>query len=146
MLAIFSTTIFLFYFLNVFSYDFSKSINTFQKAFSQLQIERNQFLENNTTSLTSGEEKSIWLKTIKHPEHNLHIYKNDSLVYWSTNQLPILRFSDIHFPSEGIIHLQNGWYYAKIAKEKEYVLCASFLIKKDYSYENKELKNDFLKA
>ena len=146
LIAILSLAVFLFYYLNVFSYDFSKSINKFQKAFSQLEVERDIFLKENVSSLQKEEEKSIWRKTIKHPEQNLHIYKNDSLVYWSTNQLPILRFSDIHFPSEGIIHLQNGWYYAKISKEKDYTLCASFLIKKDYSYKNKELKNEFVES
>ncbi|MCT4561761.1 MAG: ATP-binding protein [Crocinitomicaceae bacterium] len=74
---------------------------------------------------------------------NLHIYRNDSLKFWSSNELPILRFAEIHFPADGIVHLQNGWYYAKTIREGRVVFCASFLIKKDYSYQNKELSNEF---
>jgi two-component system, NtrC family, nitrogen regulation sensor histidine kinase NtrY len=142
-LALASTLLFIVYYFQVFSTKYTNQINDFQKEFSQLEIERDVFLENNTSSLNDTTNKSIWLKTIKKKNQNLHVYKSDSLVYWSTNQMPILRFSDIHFPSEGIIHLQNGWYYGKIERSGDYILCASFLVKKDYSYENNELKNEF---
>lgn len=74
---------------------------------------------------------------------NFHVYRNDSLIYWNTNQLPIIRFAEIHFPSNGILHLQNGWYCAKTIEVGDYMVCGSFLIKQDYSYENRELINDF---
>ena len=141
--AFVATILFIAYYFQVFSIKYKKDINHFQTEFTQLEIERDDFLALNKLKLSSSSAKSIWLKTIKKKEISLHVFKNDSLLYWSTNQMPILRFSDIHFPSEGIIHLQNGWYYSKIEKLKDYVLCASFLIKKDYSYENNELKNEF---
>lgn len=130
----------------MFSDNYKKKIEDFQKEFNTLEFERNQLLEENVTIYQTLQAENNWLKTIKKKGINLHVYRNDSLVYWSTNQLPILRFSDIHFPSEGIIHLQNGWYYAKIKKVKGYLLCSSFLIKKDYSYENKDLKNEFIES
>lgn len=73
----------------------------------------------------------------------IHMYRNDSLVYWNSNQLPILRFADIHFPATGITHLQNGWYYAKTIDIGDMQVCASFLIKMDFPYENKDLRNEF---
>jgi len=63
---------------------------------------------------------------------------------WNTNELPIIRFADIHFPSEGLLHLQNGWYFAKTREVGDYIVCGSFLIKQDYSYVNNELVNDFV--
>ena len=56
----------------------------------------------------------------------------------------LFAFANIHFRlSEGILHLQNGWYYSKIREVGEYQICASFLIKQEYAYSNDELINDF---
>ncbi len=85
-----------------------------------------------------------WRKLKKDNPINVHVYSNDSLVLWNTNELPIIRFADIHFPSDGLLHLQNGWYYAKTRIVDDYVVCSSFLIKQDYSYVNNELVNDFV--
>lgn len=73
----------------------------------------------------------------------VHVFQNDSLVYWNTNQLPILRFADIHFPYTGMVHLQNGWYYSKVIELQDFKVSASFLVKQDYPYENKDLVNTF---
>ncbi len=95
-------------------------------------------------------EKEIYLhglkklkRTDKKTDFYLHLYRNESLIYWNTNQLPILRFADIHYPSEGIVHLQNGWYYAKIKEVDGISICASFLIKHDFPYNNNNLQNTF---
>jgi signal transduction histidine kinase len=72
-----------------------------------------------------------------------HYYRNDSLLYWNSNDLPVGRFSDLHYPANGVIHLQNGWYYALSEKVGKETHCVSFLIKHDYPYENSELKNVF---
>ena len=62
-----------------------------------------------------------WRKLKKDNPINVHVYSNDSLVLWNTNELPIIRFADIHFPSDGLLHLQNGWYYAKTRIVDDYV-------------------------
>ena len=41
----------------------------------------------------------------------VHIYKQDRLIKWNTNKVPISNFSSIQFPSRGLIQLQNGWYF-----------------------------------
>jgi len=87
--------------------------------------------------------EDVWRKLKGNTPINFHVYRNDSLIFWNTNQLPILRIANIHFPSNGILHLQNGWYCAKTIEVGEYVVCGSFLIKHDYSYENQELVNTF---
>lgn len=76
----------------------------------------------------------------------LHAYQKDSLIAWNTNIVPILQFTDIHFPSNGLIHLQNGWYYTQSERYRNTTVCVSFLIKKDYAYENKDLHNHFAEA
>ena len=86
---------------------------------------------------------SSWKKQDAESEFSIHIYKNDSLLYWNTNQIPINRFADIHFPNEGINHLQNGWYLTKVDTAYGYTVAASMLIKSEYAYQNEHLVNGF---
>jgi signal transduction histidine kinase len=69
-------------------------------------------------------------------ECQLHIYKQDRLVKWNTNKVPVSNFSTIQFPSRGLIQLQNGWYYGDVYKEGGYLCCASFCVLQEYSYSN----------
>lgn len=142
-IAIFSTLLFIGYFFEIFSHNFAPSIKSFHSKFSTLETRLDTFIEEQEKILKKTSVEEFWVKPNTWDELNLHIYRNDSLIFWNTNQLPILRFADIHFPSNGVLHLQNGWYYAKMVKVNNQILCASFLIKHDYSYENKELINEF---
>ena len=72
----------------------------------------------------------------KNEECQLHIYKQDRLIKWNTNKVPVSNFSTIQFPSRGLIQLQNGWYYGDVYKEGDYLCCASFCIVQEYSYSN----------
>jgi hypothetical protein len=50
-------------------------------------------------------------------EHcQIHLYKNDRLIKWNTNKIPVSNFSTIQFPSRGLMKLQNGWYYGEVYK------------------------------
>lgn len=91
-----------------------------------------------------GTHKS-WREQNNDNRYAIHIYKNDSLLYWNTNQLPVSRFADIHFPSEGLNHLQNGWYLTKTKAANGYIVATSFLIKTEYPYQNEHLINGFSK-
>jgi hypothetical protein len=66
----------------------------------------------------------------------IHLYKNDRLVKWNTNKIPVSNFSTIQFPSRGLMKLQNGWYYGEVYKEGEYTCCATFCLAQEYSYSN----------
>jgi len=144
LLAVFSSIIFVVFFQQTYSTNYSKDVQRFKDRFVDLETS----LEN---SLRYQEEDNLrhkigtqWRKVKKDNPINIHVYSNDSLVLWNTNELPIIRFADIHFPSEGLLHLQNGWYFAKTREVGDYIVCASFLIKQDYSYVNNELVNDFV--
>lgn len=71
----------------------------------------------------------------------LHVYERDSLKHWSSNKTPVPRFASLKFPSEGLIHLKNGWYYTCTASHQDVIATASFLVKKKYRYQNEYLKN-----
>jgi len=117
--------------------DYDSAIRQFQKSFNRTQKELNNYLDK-----LSAHTRFDSLQFEKHPFY-VHLYVNDSLSYWSTNTVPVSQFADYHFPADGIIHLQNGWYYAKTYEKDSIKLVASFLIRSHYPYENKYLKNDF---
>ncbi len=142
-IAIVLPILFVLYYLNVFSTKYTSEINDFQERFTRQEVLRDKLLFENSILLDTLSKRDIWKKVKKEKGFFVHIYKDDSLIYWSSNQLPILRFADIHFPSEGVIHLQNGWYYSRIQKSGSYQICTSFLIKRDYVIENTDLKNEF---
>lgn len=130
----------------IFSEDYTGHSAKLEAQFQQKQADLDVFLNAQKERLAKGSVNDFWAKgPAEHPFY-VHIFRNDSLEYWNTNQVPISRFADIHFPAEGILHLQNGWYFSKYLKHKEYLICASFLIKHEYEYENKELVNSFSKA
>lgn len=132
----------LLYYQSVSNTDYTADIQEFQKEFIKTDKELDAFLSKKKNIL----EKD-GLGTLLHKNESedffFHVYRNDSLIFWNTNQLPILRFADLHYPANGVVHLQNGWYYAKTITVGNTQLVASFLIKKQYFYENKNLKNDF---
>jgi two-component system, NtrC family, nitrogen regulation sensor histidine kinase NtrY len=143
ILASVASILFIGYYFFVFSTAYESPIQEFQQKFVKTEKALELFLEQQASKLKSHPNLKLWDEHQKRQDLSLHIYRNDSLIYWNTNQIPVLRFSEIHFPSDGILHLQNGWYYAKTKKIGTTTLCASFLIKQDYSFENSELKNVF---
>ncbi len=87
------------------------------------------------------EELPINKQTDKNPPFFAYIYKDDSLAYWNSNSLPVSKFTTIQFPTNGLLHLQNGWYFCKMLQRDDVKVCCAFEIKKDYSYENEFLVN-----
>lgn len=144
LLAVLCSLIFIVFFQQTFSKNYGNDVKRFKKNFVALEKALENSMRYHESDLLNQKIGSQWRKVKKDNPINIHVYSNDSLVLWNTNQLPIIRFADIHFPSDGLLHLQNGWYYAKTKEVGDYVICGSFLIKQDYSYVNKELVNDFV--
>ena len=143
VLAILFSLLFVVYYFIIFSENHSLSLLSFQNKFSKLESKLEEQFSESKFKLLNIKSENFWVNSSKWDDINIHIYRNDSLIYWNSNQLPIIRFADIHFPSSGILHLQNGWYFAKIKEVNHQLICVSFLVKHDYSYENKELINEF---
>lgn len=138
-----SLCVFVFYFLTSFHVNHRSHLKDFQANFIKMEslLER-RVNEQAELFRENGIDKE-WIEYHSQKNINIHVYSGDSLKFWSTNSLPILRFAEIHFPAEGLVHLQNGWYYSKMKELDNLVICGSFLIRTDYSYQNQELVNDF---
>jgi signal transduction histidine kinase len=109
--------------------------NDFQHAFTQKENQLKQFVE--------SQKEEIGLRKIPSTTSDFYVYKytGDSLVYWNSNKLPISKFVSIQFPTNGLIHLQNGWYFCRTIENENEIICAAFEIKKEFSYENEFLVN-----
>lgn len=90
--------------------------------------------------------QKMWENYVADSPIDIHIFHGDSLVFWSSNQLPVRKFSDIHFPSNGLFRLQNGWYLGTTVEENGFLVAGSVLIKHQYAYQNKKLINTFSSA
>jgi two-component system nitrogen regulation sensor histidine kinase NtrY len=142
LLAICCAGSFLFYTQTVFDADYADEMEVFQENFLETEMELDTFLHRKQLELDLESVDYLEADGQNDPFF-FHVYRNDSLIYWNTNHLPVLRFADIHYPADGIVHLQNGWYYAQTLRMGNLQLVASFLIKRDYQYENRNLKNEF---
>lgn len=130
------------YYRIVFDKDYSAEMKKFQREFTSSAQELNAFVLGKKKILENYGMDSL-LKKPWNESFSFHVYRNDSLIFWNNNQLPVLRFAELHYPANGIVHLQNGWYFAETVVVGKTQLVGSFLIKKDFQYENKSLRNDF---
>lgn len=143
LLALLSSTIFVAFRYSVLHPDLSNSAKIFQATFLELEKKLDRSLQINSKELDRNTDFGSWKNSSPYDGIAIHYFINDSLIYWNTNQMPISQFADVHFPSDGVIRLQNGWFYAKQVKKDGYILSSSFLIKNEFPIENDQLKNSF---
>ncbi len=123
-----------------------EDIQKFQRVFlTQITKAKNQLqlVPKDWKNLSKGD----FSKKYNHLENTLfvHIYHGDSLVFWNTNKCPVNRFTDLHFPTNGIIQLQNGWYYSQLYKKGPDIFVVTFGVKRVFPISNDQLKDYFFK-
>lgn len=73
------------------------------------------------------------------------VSRSDSVIYWSTNAIPVEDIAvDTLYISE-IFHLSNGWYEIREKRYKDYLVRGAILIKREFRYQNDYLANEFQK-
>jgi two-component system nitrogen regulation sensor histidine kinase NtrY len=88
---------------------------------------------------------NYYQKAYRENEIAVVVSKHDSTMFWSTNTIPVEDILvDTLFISE-IFHLSNGWYEVRERKFNDYLVRGAILIKREYSYQNDYLKNEFQK-
>ncbi|NCU32015.1 MAG: hypothetical protein EOM23_03545, partial [Candidatus Moranbacteria bacterium] len=70
------------------------------------------------------------------------IYQEDSLVFWSSNNVP-LKFERAPLDTKGVIILQNGWYFYRNYHHNDMNVIGLVRIYSLFKYQNKFLVNDF---
>ena len=76
-------------------------------------------------------------------EHGLafFIYEGHDLRYWSVNNIPLPEMDTLK--DESVTRLGNGWYYIRQMRADSFRVMGVEQIRRDYSYENQYLKNEF---
>ena len=74
------------------------------------------------------------------------VFKGNELFFWSDRGITFYdRLEDVAETS-GLAKLPNGYYLVDTAKVGEYTAVAYHLVKRNYTYENKYLQNNFYKS
>lgn len=134
---------FIVYYQFVFSTNYYPGLSRIKDNFSSAEKELDNYLENISEQLNERKQDERFQFRNDNPSFFIHVYSHDTLIYWNTNKLPVSKFADLHFPTSGIKRAQNGWYYVKSIEKNEYTIAGSFLIKREYAYQNDHLKNSF---
>ncbi len=74
---------------------------------------------------------------------SIFIFKNDSLVYWNDNSIPIPMNKRVNNTNDWLIELENGYYLIRSIQMENYLVQLLSLIKHEYPYQNTFLNNDF---
>lgn len=69
-------------------------------------------------------------------ELTYHLYQKEVLFGWSSNQLPVGRYKTAVFPSNGLLKLNNGYYYSQSIQKDSITSCVSFCLLKEYEFSN----------
>lgn len=90
----------------------------------------NQYLNDNDLML---EEKGV----------GFLVYQDGKLKYWSDRSISFDDSISDYLNTQGLVALPNGYYLAESLKTGDYQIIGLHLIKYNYRYENKYLKNTF---
>lgn len=143
LLFLFCVTGFIVYYQFVFSTNYYPELSRIERNFLSAENELDNYLQDISRQLSTDRKNERFKFRNDNTSFFIHIYSDDTLVYWNTNKLPVSKFADLHFPTSGIKRAQNGWYYVKSVEKNGYTIAGSFLIKREYAYQNSHLKNSF---
>jgi two-component system, NtrC family, nitrogen regulation sensor histidine kinase NtrY len=76
---------------------------------------------------------------------SVFLYRNDSLIFWSNNNVPANTIYNDDIFSFPLIYYGNGWFRVMSGENENLKAVGLILIKNDFPYQNEYLINDFQK-
>lgn len=73
------------------------------------------------------------------------VYQSGELFFWTDRDIAFYNSIEDFKKTEGLIKLPNGYYLADTARTGEFEVVGLHLIKRNYTYENKYLQNNFFR-
>ena len=64
-------------------------------------------------------------------------------VFWSSSSIAFPSKANLDNDQSGLVHLPSGWYYQLTRQVKEYTIHGFILIKREFPYQNRYIKNSF---
>ncbi len=80
---------------------------------------------------------------LSEPGFGYLVFQNGELVYWSNRSVAFYNTVDEIKNTHGLALLPNGYYLADKVEENEFVILGLHLLKSNYNFENKYLRNVF---
>ena len=74
------------------------------------------------------------------------IYKEGNLAFWTDRGIAFYNSFDEFEKTEGFLNLPNGYFLVDTAVYRDYEVVGLHLVKRNYTYENKYLQNNFFKT
>ncbi len=100
-------------------------------------------LEKQVDKVLNGQIQKEVKNLPTNPPFFLHIFQNNELVYWNTNQLPTSSNLSNNEIKNGVYKLSNGYYYIYSGIKNELIIQGSLLLQSSYELENEYLQNVF---
>ena len=145
----------LIFILTSFIYDFrinnstspEKILKTLQTDFDDAEKKLSVYLDSlaQLNYLSGSDQSDAFIREHVNTRFAFHFYtyKNDSLVFWSDNSVPLSQLTHVEKAGNRTISLANGIYFYNDTIIGEYRLAGLFLIKWNYPYQNIYLENRF---
>lgn len=73
----------------------------------------------------------------------LFIYKDDSLLYWSDNSVPVMNKAMAERMNRHFVRFGNGWYDVIQSTSPDIRIIGLALVRYDYPYQNEYLRNEY---
>jgi hypothetical protein len=74
---------------------------------------------------------------------DLFVVEDNTLKFWTGNKVPVQSLLASEYERDGLIFAGNSWLFKMERKIRDYRLIGLILVKHEYQYENRFLKNDF---
>ncbi|WP_430812175.1 MULTISPECIES: ATP-binding protein [unclassified Carboxylicivirga] len=126
-----------------FDHDFSHSADT--HSIQQTILEKQRGLSDALATLQDSllwTQDSRWasMDSLAQDDFNYYLFDDDELIAWSNHTVPLTKSINT---GPALVQLDNGWYLRQQVKVNQHTLVAISLIKEEYLYENRFLRNRF---
>ena len=127
--------------------DYNAKANKFINVLHEKEVLLNSLLDSVVNDIKTKKnyiEKTDYYENIyKKNEVAIIVSKDDSILFWSSNSIPVEDIVvDTLYISE-IFHLSNGWYEVREKRYENYLIRGAILIKREYRYQNDYISNKF---
>lgn len=129
--------------------DYGQTTEKFTKVLQEKEIELDTLMGRAITEIRAEKNfkkfrnARFYEEEYKKNELAIIVSRNDTVLYWSTNSVPVEDIAvDTLYISE-IFHLSNGWYEIREKRFNDFLVRGAILIKREYSYQNDYLTSEF---
>jgi len=94
------------------------------------------------STITSHQELWRAIDSLNYKSVSILVFQGYELVAWTDHLLPVEGINP-HYFKQNLVRLENGWYLTASRQEGDVLVVAFSLLKAEYLYQNRFLKNGF---